>query len=121
MKCGSCGANDKWKKLTLAESGITVGLMCEACGFFSVTYTVEAEPTPVYGAPFLQEKALPLKIKEWNLEHGENAYKDILLIRRLKEILDNDTEKVSDVLELLENICTSCWNKEGSCQCWNDE
>ena len=45
---------------------------------------------------------------------------DPKLIRELRELLDTD-EDVANVLLILEDTCTKCWDGSSRCQCWNDK
>ena len=80
-------------------------------------------PVPIYGAPVEPQTPIPEKIKGWNLEYGYNAYRDIVLVKKLKEILA-DENKVAEILETLDNVCKDCWNEDISngkhCYCTAD-
>ena len=76
------------------------------------------KPTPIYGAPAGPEYIPHQTIKEWNRNYGPNAYKDIYLVKQLRQVLLDD-DQIADVLDVLDNVCPDCWNNHLPCYCEN--
>lgn len=57
-------------------------------------------------------------IARFNSEHHRSS--DVLFVAKLKDkglsVVD-----IAAVIEVLESICTECFDSETPCHCWNDE
>lgn len=80
----------------------------------------EDECVPIYGATVTpgMDKAPHSTIKEWNRNYGPNAYRDIYLVKQLRQVLLDD-DQIADVLDVLDNVCPDCWNNHLPCYCEN--
>lgn len=67
-------------------------------------FPVESEPVAIYAAPATSEMDIatefPGKIKEWNIRHMGNAYKDAPIVEKLRKSFD--PEQICEVLSILE-------------------
>jgi len=89
----------------------------------------DAAPTPIYAAPVddicMAYGGPPVyrpteRVKRWNQDHDRHPFKETRLVQQLRDHAGLTEEQLDRALDVLDDICTSCWDAAGSCQCWND-
>jgi len=89
----------------------------------------EDAPVPIYGAPVDNDVVMAYggppvyqpseRVKRWNRDHDHHPYREIQLVSQLSS-QGLSADQIDAVLDVLDDICTSCWDAPAKCQCWND-
>lgn len=88
----------------------------------------ENGPVPIYAGPAAAiavayagpEVYRPTeRVKQWNRDHDQHPFRENYLVRQLSN-QGIPAEQIDLVLDVLDDICTSCWDAPAKCQCWND-
>lgn len=59
-------------------------------------------------------------IAQWQWRHSKPIDGDLLFVERLRE-QGLDDRAIAAVLTTINDICTACWNAEGTCYCTRDD
>jgi len=96
---------------------IVAGMLVEALEEENGPVAIYAAPAMAYGVPPVYQATE--RVKRWNRDHHHHPFREIQLVRELHS-QGLDANQVDAVLDVLDNICTGCWDNARGCQCDND-